>query len=347
MKQICSLTLFLFCVNAIAQTTDVITNITNPTTLTLVNNDLYFGLWTGDLNKIDITDTSPSPQPIASSAGIYRSFLYNNILYYSEHIDDKISKIDITQTNPSPVDVITNVDYVRGIAIKNNILYFSEFSSNQVCKIDLTNTNPTKTIISNQFVEPTGLTVINNDLYVAEWGGNKISKIDITQTNPSPVDVVTNLNNPTEVIGNGNNLIVSEFSANRVLTIDISDINAPVVSDLITNLNNPTGLFLNDTDLYISVFSDNKIVKFSSAALSIGENSSVPQKITIFPNPSLDFIQIIGLKVKENYIIYNNLGKEIQKGIISNQESIDIHNFTNGLYFLKFENGNTLKFLKN
>lgn len=346
MKQIYSLTLFLFCTNAIAQTTDVITNITNPTALTLVNNDLYFGLWTGGLNKIDITDTSPSPQDIASSTGIYRSFLYNNILYYSERVNDKISKIDITQTSPSPADVITNVDDVRGIAIKNNILYFSEFTSNQVCKIDLTNTNPTKTIISNQFVGPTGLTIINNDLYVAEWGGNKISKIDITQTNPSPVDVVTNLNNPTEVISNGNNLIVAEFSANKVLTIDVSDINAPVVSDLITNLNNPAGLFLDDIDLYISVFGDNKIVKFSSTVLSIEENNSDSQKITIFPNPSLDFIQILGLKVKENYRIYDTLGKEIKKGTISNQENIDIHNFTNGLYFLKFKNGNTLKFLK-
>jgi hypothetical protein len=32
--------------------------------------------------------------------------------------------------------------------------------------------------------------------------------------------------------------------------------------------------------------------------------------------------------------------------VVSNKEYINIENLTNGLYFLKFENGNTLKFIK-
>jgi len=37
---------------------------------------------------------------------------------------------------------------------------------------------------------------------------------------------------------------------------------------------------------------------------------------------------------------------EIKKGIIADNEQIDISNFTNGMYFLKFKNGNTIKFIK-
>lgn len=63
-------------------------------------------------------------------------------------------------------------------------------------------------------------------------------------------------------------------------------------------------------------------------------------------HPSLDFIQISGLKENEKYTIYNILSAEIKNGIISDNEKIDIRYFTNGLYFLKFENGTVFRFLK-
>ena len=68
--------------------------------------------------------------------------------------------------------------------------------------------------------------------------------------------------------------------------------------------------------------------------------------VQLYPNPSNDYIQILGLTENEKYTLYNILGTEINKGVISNNEQIDIRDFTNGLYFLKFENGNTLKFFK-
>ncbi len=69
-------------------------------------------------------------------------------------------------------------------------------------------------------------------------------------------------------------------------------------------------------------------------------------KVKIFPNPSSHFIQFKGLSKTENYNLHNILGKRINKGTISNNEQIDIQNLTNGIYFLKFENGNTIKFIK-
>lgn len=69
-------------------------------------------------------------------------------------------------------------------------------------------------------------------------------------------------------------------------------------------------------------------------------------KFSIFPNPSSDFITVSNLKSNESYLIVNQLGQKVKKGIISNNEKIDIRNFTNGLYFLKFDNGNSIKFIK-
>lgn len=76
------------------------------------------------------------------------------------------------------------------------------------------------------------------------------------------------------------------------------------------------------------------------------ENFSIKSKILVYPNPSSDFIYIQGLSEMENYRIYNNLGVEVISGVISREDKIDIQNLTNGIYFLKFANGNTSKFIK-
>lgn len=68
--------------------------------------------------------------------------------------------------------------------------------------------------------------------------------------------------------------------------------------------------------------------------------------INVYPNPTSDFITITGLKNSESYKIYDALGTEILGGIISDNEKIDIKNYSIGLYFFKFENGNTIKFIK-
>jgi len=72
----------------------------------------------------------------------------------------------------------------------------------------------------------------------------------------------------------------------------------------------------------------------------------IEKSIKFHPNPSKDFIQISGLIKTEGYKLYNTLGAELSKGNISDNEKIDIRNLKGGLFFLKFENGNTIKFIK-
>ena len=69
-------------------------------------------------------------------------------------------------------------------------------------------------------------------------------------------------------------------------------------------------------------------------------------QLNLYPNPSSDFIIISNLEIIEKYSVLNALRQEVIKGRIKNNEKIDIRNFTNGLYFLKFGNGNILKFIK-
>lgn len=86
-------------------------------------------------------------------------------------------------------------------------------------------------------------------------------------------------------------------------------------------------------------------VSIAEKALSVDDNE-IPSKLTLSPNPSKDYIQISNLKESTTYQIFNVLGKEITKGIITSNEKINIGKFDIGLYFLKLENKSILKFVK-
>lgn len=84
---------------------------------------------------------------------------------------------------------------------------------------------------------------------------------------------------------------------------------------------------------------------FESLTLSIDENSQ-NQEIQIFPTKTSNHIKINGLKSPIDYKIYNILGLEVKGGTISNQEKIVVEEFSNGIYFLKLKNVDTIKFIK-
>lgn len=68
--------------------------------------------------------------------------------------------------------------------------------------------------------------------------------------------------------------------------------------------------------------------------------------LSISPNPASDFIQLSNLNKIGYFTICNILGSKVIDGNISNYEKINVRDLTNGLYFLKFDDGTTLKFIK-
>jgi hypothetical protein len=80
--------------------------------------------------------------------------------------------------------------------------------------------------------------------------------------------------------------------------------------------------------------------------LSTQEFNNTKPQVKLFPNPSTDYIQLSNLTQTENYTIYNVLGAKILKGNISDEEKINVQSLSNGLYILKFDNGEAMKFVK-
>tara|TARA_R110002073_G_scaffold279026_1_gene443176 strand:+ start:465373 stop:467067 length:1695 start_codon:yes stop_codon:yes gene_type:complete len=71
------------------------------------------------------------------------------------------------------------------------------------------------------------------------------------------------------------------------------------------------------------------------------------QHITVFPNPTTGTVQVktSGLVGALNYSIYNVLGQAIQSKTLNNQESIQLGNLPNDIYFIKITEIDTNKSL--
>jgi hypothetical protein len=88
----------------------------------------------------------------------------------------------------------------------------------------------------------------------------------------------------------------------------------------------------------------------NTATLTVETPLNVPSvkahNIKVYPNPTTGVIQVSGVTSEVSYDIYSITGAEIAKGTLSADGKIDVSNISNGLYFLTFDNGNTVKFIK-
>ncbi len=87
-----------------------------------------------------------------------------------------------------------------------------------------------------------------------------------------------------------------------------------------------------------------KISKFDTP-LSVNDYKLFSD-LEIYPNPASDYIRVSGLTKIESYKVYNVLGSIVGKGFVSDSEKIRTNNLYSGVYILRFDTGNTLKFFK-
>ncbi|WOD43054.1 T9SS type A sorting domain-containing protein [Hwangdonia lutea] len=335
--------LLLSTFNFNAQTSTDVTYIAEPFGLKINGNDLYITASDGGgLFKIDIS----APTPTTAVQVVY----INNPRYIEMDGNDlftasggNIYKTDISASTPTASVLVSGLNYPYGLALNGNDLYIAEVYANKISKIDITASSPTPIDVVTGLNNPFDLVLNGNDLYIAEYGSNKVSKIDISVSTPTPTDVVTGITNPWGLTLNGNDLFIANNL--KISKIDITATSPATPIDVVTGLQGCYEMEVNGTDLYYAEFRGNKVSKFNLSSLSISENR-LKNNLTVLPNPSTGFINILGLTQKETYTIYNILGAKQSSGTISLNENIDIQNLNNGLYFIKFDNGDTLKFLK-
>lgn len=69
-------------------------------------------------------------------------------------------------------------------------------------------------------------------------------------------------------------------------------------------------------------------------------------ELTVYPNPSSDFIQINGINESTDYRIVNQQGQEVLSGKAKENEQISIHELSAGIYFVEIRKGNAVRMEK-
>ena len=359
MKQILTFILIILMSNSklAAQISTVVETSGTTSSILLNGNDLYISMFTDSkITKFDITDNNPTIVDVANVCSRPTVMaLKGNELYMTSFFDNKICKIDITATSPSSTltDVVTGLGTTIALAFNGNDLYFTR-DNGVISKIDITDTTPT--IVDVIIGIPTdgiprGLAFKGNDLYFSLIAG-EILKFDTSAPNPSSTltSVISGLIDPAGMAFKGNDLYIAvgyDGIGGRISKINITDatptLTVVVASD--AGLLSPRSLAFDGDDLYISDFNWHRVFKVSILPLSI-EDIAPANALKIYPNPSNDYLQIIGTTKLDEFKIYNLLGAEVKHGFISGDKKIDIRNLTNGLYFLKFNDTEIIRFIK-
>jgi len=84
----------------------------------------------------------------------------------------------------------------------------------------------------------------------------------------------------------------------------------------------------------------------TATALSTNVFTKPKNTIKLYPIPVDDVLRISNLKETNSYTIFNSLGVQLQKGRISDDETIHLQNLSAGLYFVSLQDGNMVKFIK-
>lgn len=100
-------------------------------------------------------------------------------------------------------------------------------------------------------------------------------------------------------------------------------------------------------DFYIfKVYNDCSVefVSTSNVGVKVEEFSD---DISIYPNPVNNELYITNGDENSNYQIINLLGEEMKKGQVLSTNPINVSELASGIYFIKIENSESIKFIKN
>lgn len=361
MKHLHTLIVFLLTASLYAQTSEIIFSDVDfyGYSMAIHGDELYFPTET-HIQKIDLTQTDlPAVQVLEIVAD--NLVFHGDELYFSS--GSTISKIDVTDQSLTVVDVVTSgLDEIYGMAFKGDVLFIADgrfensMEITDIFKIDVTGSETTPThVIDGPEAILRGLAFYNNgnELHFISstgFGNRNILKIDVSQTSPITTEVVSSLTNtPENIAFEGNDLYIS-LPNNKIVKTDVTE-DSPTTVDVIS-ITGPRKLIIDGEFLYIgSRFTDGndeneigRITRYTDSTLDVdGIDAQTP---TLYPNPAKEELYLLGTDAPQPFRIYNLLGTEIAKGSVSENTPIDIRAFTKGLYLLRLENGQTLKFIK-
>jgi len=96
----------------------------------------------------------------------------------------------------------------------------------------------------------------------------------------------------------------------------------------------------------ISDYGNNLYIDDLIVTSTLSNEDIIDNKVTLYPNPADDFIQVAGLESDKKFQIFNIQGALVLDGMLRNSDEIDIRKLSQGLFILKLEGSSAVKFVK-
>lgn len=311
-----------------------------PKNIEIIGNELYFlemadaafSSNSGKLCKINLNDTNPIKQILISELNYPNALsIQGNYVFISENhlenvVDDEnydlvyssISKISLsnpaTQQNLGQFEMIQDLQNKDGYLFALNYLPEGEFvEDSEIIKINLADNS--SIILHEEYVWSDNIAVLGNRLYGDIGEGGNLVSID-TNTPNSSLEIVYE----DPILYNGDSCFIS-------LVKTISDYEILMLMR--------TSSFETEEEKYL-------LYKIHLNGMNTTENQFA--KISVYPNPAKEIINISGLEKENNYTIHDHSGKSVQQGKTSAQ--INISALPTGIYILKTDNSKPVKIIK-
>ena len=349
------------------------------TSLDVSNNTALITLYcdSNQLTSLDVSNNTALTNLDCEGNGLASLDLSNNIaLTELILVSNQLTSLDVSNCSDL-TSMNLRGNQLTDLDLSNNILLnYLDFSFNQLTSLDVSNNTALTVFISenNQitsldFSNNTALNYLNcysNQLTSLDVSNNLgLTRLDCFDNQLTSLDVSNNI--ALTILDCNNNQLTGllDLSNNSALTKLQCQVNKIEILNIKNGNNDNVTLFnaLNNPDLYCIVVDD---ISYSTTnwtnidpastfvnnetdcdALSLVDNN-FELEVTIYPNPTDNYLFIEGNENPISITIYNLLGaKVIAK---SNTDKIDVSELSKGVYIINISDGvsqTNKKFIKN
>ena len=136
---------------------------------------------------------------------------------------------------------------------------------------------------------------------------------------------------------------MAAFTANEIIKIDLSS-NPITSSSVVTLTGGPTRLLIVDTEIYFTQYISGKVSKFTDSTLGMIDLKELD--ITIFPNPTSDFLEIKSSIELNTFSVFNLNGQIVYKDKKITNNKIPLNDLSKGVYLISIDTYGIIKIIK-
>jgi len=242
---------------------------------------------------------------------------------------ENITSLDCSNNAISNLDLIGNFGLII-LQCQNNQLTSIDLSQNSSLNMMLCNANLLMNLDVTQNFELSLLSCDNNQLNSLDVSENTaLNGLTCSNNNITNLDLTQNIA-----------LVELNVAINQLTSLDIRNGHNDDITEFISSLNpDLTCIFVDDatyaTENWINVDATTTFVETEAVCESLSLGSFDTATVVLYPNPSLNFLNIEIDGVLKNALIYNIQG---EKQLESTSKNINVSSLSPGYYIIKVEN---------